>query len=138
MSQYFRDAAHAASFIGGFFRDASTKEGFFAGSGVVIAYTLTDPDLRIVNDGTVEPKPGRAFGFYLNDPAAPAPTVEFFTDADTFHRLYRGEEQPMALVLSGKVKTKGDVTAAMRLLPAMAAASTLYKAYCEAHPLAQG
>ena len=130
----FKSAAQAAEFIGGFYRDASAKEGFFAKSGVVMGYTLTDPDVRIVVDGRVEPQPGKAFAYFVNDPKAPEPMVEFTTDADTFHRLYMGQEQAMGAVMSGKVKTKGDVAIAMRLLPAMAAATKLYQAYFAAHP----
>ncbi|HVA28154.1 MAG TPA: SCP2 sterol-binding domain-containing protein [Candidatus Baltobacteraceae bacterium] len=132
----FRDSAQAAEFLGGFFREETAKAGhYFAGSGVIIAYTLTDPALRLVMDASVSAEPGRAFAFYINDDAAPAPGVEFFMDADTFDKVYSGEVQPMALMMSGKVKAKGDVTIAMRLLPAMAAAIPHYKAYRAAHPL---
>jgi len=130
----FRDSAHAAEFIGGFFREEAAKAGnYFAGSGVIIGYTLTDPALRLVMDASVTPEPGRAFAFYIDDAKAPAPAVEFFMDADTFDKVYSGEAQPMALMMTGKVKSKGDVTVAMRLLPAMGAAIPHYKAYREAH-----
>ena len=130
----FRDSAHAAEIIGGFLRDEASKEGnFFAGSGVVIGYTLADPALRVVLDASIPPEKGRAFDVYIDDAKAPNPAVEFFLDADTYDRLYRGEGQPMALMMTGKVKAKGDVTAAMRLLPAMAAAIPHYKKYRETH-----
>jgi len=130
----FRDSAHAKEIIGGFLRDEATKEGnFFAGSGVIMAYSLSDPALRIVLDASVKPEPGRAFAVYVDDASAPAPAVEFSLDADTFDQLYRGEAQPMALMMTGKVKAKGDVTAAMRLLPAMGAAIPHYKKYRDTH-----
>ena len=130
----FRDGAHAADFLGGFLREESTKPGhFFAGSGVIIGYTLSDPALRIVMDASVKPEPGRAFAVYVDDPKAPKPAVEFFMDADTFDQMYRGEAQPMQLMTSGRVKSEGDVAAAMRLLPAMAAGIPHYKKYCEMH-----
>lgn len=130
----FRDSAHAAEFLGGFFRaEAETGGKFFSGSGVIIAYTLTDPSLRIVLDASVTPESGHAYDTYVDDPKAPAPAIEFFMDADTFHKVYLGEAQPMALMMSGKVKSKGDVTAAMRLLPAMGAAIPHYKTYTETH-----
>jgi hypothetical protein len=130
----FRDSAHAAEILGGFLRDEAKKEGnYFAGSGVIMAYTLNDPAMRMVLDASVKPEPGRAFDVYVDDASAPAPAVEFFLDADTFDKLYRGEVQPMALMMTGKVKAKGDVTVAMRLLPAMASAIPHYKKYRETH-----
>jgi hypothetical protein len=129
----FRDAAHAADFIGGFFREeAATGGKFFAGSGLINAYTLTDLDLRVVLDASVPPEPGRTFGVYVNDPSAPEPAVEFLMDSETFDKLYRGEAQPMALLMTGKVKSKGNVTAAMKLLPALGAVIPHYKAYAAA------
>jgi SCP-2 sterol transfer family len=130
----FRDSAHAADILGGFLQSEAAKDGnFFAGSGVIMAYSLTDPALRMVLDASVAPEPGRAFDVYIDDPKAPEPAVEFFLDADTYDKLYRGEVQPMALMMTGKVKAKGDVTVAMRLLPAMASAIPHYKAYRETH-----
>jgi len=131
----FRDSAHAADVLGGFLRsEAAREENFFAGSGVIIAYTLSEPALRIVLDASAAPTPGHAFDVYVDDPKAPQPAVEFFLDAETYDKLYRGEVQPMALMMSGKAKAKGDVAVAMRLLPAIGAAIPHYKAYREAHP----
>jgi len=126
----FRDSVHAAEFIGGFFREEAVSGGrFFAGSGVIYAYMLEDLNVRIVVDASVKPQPGRNFAVYVNDPQAPPPTVEFFADSDTFDRVYRGDVQPLGLLMSGKVKTKGNVAAAMRTLPAMVLLIQHYKAY---------
>jgi SCP-2 sterol transfer family len=126
----FRDSTHAAEVLGGFYEQEShTDDGTFAGSGLVIAYTLRDPDVRLVLDARKKPEPGRMFDFYVNDPNAPEPTVDFLMDAETFDKLHRGEVQAMMLMMSGKVKAKGDVTAAMRLLPALARAIPRYKKY---------
>ena len=130
----FRDSKHAAEFLGGFFREEATSGGkFFAGSGVSTAYVLSDPALRIVLDATVTPQPGRQFAVHVDDPNAPEPTAEFFMDADTFDKLYRGEAQAMALLAMGKVKTKGNLAAAMKLLPALGAVVPHYKKYCAEH-----
>ena len=130
----FRDSAHAREVLGGFFQDeAATDDHLFAGSGVVIAYALASPELRIVLDASKPPQPGRAFDIYLDDAAAPKPNVEFRMDADTFDKLYRGEAQPIVLMMTGKVKADGDVTAGMRLLPAMARVIPHYKKYRETH-----
>ena len=131
----FKDKAHLRTFVSGFLAQESsgTENQTFAGSGVVMAYTLSDPDLRIVLDGSVAPQPGKAFGVHIDDPKAPEPAIEFFLSADTYDELYTGNAQPMALMMSGKVKSKGDVAIAMRLLPAMARAIPHYKKYREEH-----
>ena len=124
----FRDSKHAADVLGGFFRqEGSEDDRIFAGSGTVIGYTLSDPEIRVVLDARRKPEPGRGYDVYVNDPSAPAPDVEFFLDSDTFDKIYRGETQVMMLMMSGKVKAKGNVTAAMRLLPAMARTIPHYK-----------
>ena len=130
----FRDKAHAVEVIGGFLQlmaQGTGEQALLAGSGALMAYTLTDPDLRIVIDASVEPKPGQAFNVYIDDPKAPEPHVEFFLSADTYDQLYKGEAQPMALMMTGKVKAKGDVTEAMRLMPSMARAVQHYKKWRE-------
>jgi hypothetical protein len=132
----FRDAAHAAEFIGDFFREEAIDGGrFFAGSGVIYLYNLTDLGVRITVDASIEPAPGRKFAVYVNDPAAPEPTAEFLADSETFRKVYRGDAQPLPLMAMGKIKTKGNVVAAMRTLPAMAILTAHYKAYSEKHGL---
>jgi len=133
----FRDAAHAGEFIGGFFREESVDGGrFFAGSGLVYCYTLSDLGVRIVVDASIEPQPGRRFGVYVNDPNAPEPTVEFIADSETFHRVYSGDVQPLTLMAAGKIKTKGNVAAAMRTLPGLVILISHYKAYSAKHGVA--
>lgn len=130
----FRDRRHAIDVITGFFNEeAQTDDKMFAGSGVIVAFQLTDLDVRIVLDASQPPQPGNAFRYYVNDSAAPQAATEFVTDSETFDKIYRGEGQPMMLLMSGKIKTKGDVTAAMRLLPAMARAIPHYKAFRTNH-----
>lgn len=130
----FRDSAHAREVVGGFFRqEAAVDDHIFAGSGVIIAYTLRNPDARIILDASVKPAPGKAFDVYVDDPNAPEPQVDILMDADTFDELYRGQAQAMALMMTGKAKAKGDITIAMRLLPAMARVIPHYKTYRETH-----
>lgn len=134
MSSTFRDSAHAAEFIGGFFREEAASGGkFFAGTGVICGYELSEPALRIVLDASVKPEPGRAFAVYIDDRGAPPVHVDLIMTADTFDKLYRGEAQAMGLLMSGKVKSKGDLTAAMRLLPALGTVIPHYKAYAAKH-----
>jgi len=126
----FKDSQEAREILGGFFRQESAEDDhIFAGSGFIVAYTLHDPDVRIVLDATKAPRPGHAYDIYIDDPAAPQPKVDILMSADDFDKLYKGELQAMALMMSGRAKAKGDVTAAMRLLPAMARAIPRYKEY---------
>jgi hypothetical protein len=130
----FRDSHHAAEIIGGFFRqEAAEDDKIFAGSGLVVGYDIRDPDVRVVLDAREKPRPGFGYGVYINDVNAPPPHVEFTLDAENFDKLYRGEVQAMTLMMTGKGKARGDITAAMRLLPAMARSIPHYKAYREAH-----
>ena len=92
---------------------------------------MHDPEVRIVLDASKPPQPGRAYVVYVDDPNAPEAKVEISMSAGDFDKLYKGEIQAMALMMSGKAKAKGDVTAAMKLLPAMARAIPRYKKYRE-------
>lgn len=130
----FRDAQHAADIFGGFFgQESQIDDRMFAGSGLVVAFDLRDPAVRIVLDGRRTPEPGRAYDVYVNDAAAPKPNVEITLDADNFDKLYRGEAQAMMLLMTGKAKASGDITAAMRLLPAVARVIPNYKEYRKTH-----
>jgi hypothetical protein len=130
----FRDSQQARDVLGGFFREESaTDDGIFAGSGMIIAYSLSDPAVRIVLDASKPKEPGKAYDVFIDDPAAPAPRLEFATDADTFDKLYKGEVTAMSLMMTGKVKAIGDTSVAMRLLPALARAIPHYKKYRESN-----
>jgi putative sterol carrier protein len=128
----FKDAQEARDVLGGFFRQESTEDDhIFAGSGFVVGYTLHDPAVRVVLDASRPAQPGNAYDVYVDDPNAPDPKVDISMSADDFDKLYKGEIAAMSLMMSGKAKAKGDVTAAMRLLPAMARAIPRYKKYRE-------
>ena len=130
----FTDSNQLATTLRGFFTElAAENDATFSGSGVVAAFTLSDPDARVVLDGSVPPAEGRYFGVHVNDDAAPQPQVELFTDSETFDKLLRGEAQVMTLMMTGKLKSKGDVTKAMALMPAMSKAVPLYAAYRQQH-----
>ena len=130
----FRDAAHAREVLGGFFRqEALENDHIFAGSGLIVGYNLHDPDVHVILDATKPPQPGKAYDVYVDDASAPNPAVDIAMSADDFDKLYKGEMQAMAMMMTGKAKAKGDITAAMRLLPAMARVIPHYKKYREGH-----
>ena len=126
----FTDANELRETLRGFFTElARENDGTFSGSGVVAAFNLSEPDARLVLDGSVTPKEGAYFGVYVDDSSAPEAVVELITDTDTFDKVMRGEANVMMLMMTGKMKSKGDVTRAMALMPAMTKAVPLYKEY---------
>ena len=128
----FSSAQELRDIFGGFMQKMGAAEGGgFSSSGVILAYTVTDPDARFVIDGSVKPTPGRAFAVHIDDPAAPEPHADIFMSADTLDKLYKGELQVMAAQAEGLVKAKGDPLVAMRLLPVMFRVVPLYRAYRE-------
>ena len=130
----FTDTDQLAATLRGFFTQfASENDGTFSGSGVVAAFTLSNPTARVVLDGSTAATDAQFFGVHVNDDGAPNPQVELFTDADTFDLLLRGEAQVMTLMMTGKLKSKGDVTKAMALMPAMSKAVPMYAAYRREH-----
>ena len=126
----FKDSQEARDVLGGFFRqEAADENNDFAGSGLVIGWNLHDPSVHIILDSSKPPQAGKSFEVYVDDPAAPAPTVDIAISADDFDKLYKGEIQPMSLIMTGKAKATGDYTQAMRLLPALASYIPRYKKY---------
>ena len=132
----FRDSKHAADTIGGFFREMATIQAEttqFGGSGLVLAYSLKDPDLRLVLDARAKPVPGKIYEVFVDDPNAPQPVTEFTLLADDFDKLYKGELEALSMLSKGTLKAEGDVGLAMRLLPAQLRSIPLYKKYRETH-----
>lgn len=130
----FRDSAHAAETLGGFFRlEAQKDDHLFAGSGLVIEYNLEDPHVRIVLDARKKPEPGSAYLVYVNDPAAPAATVGYKMRADDFDALYSGTKTAMSLMAERSAKAWGDLASGLRLLPAMMRSIPHYKEYRKTH-----
>lgn len=126
----FRDTQDAREVLGGFFRqEAADENHLFAGSGLVIGWNVHDPSVHVILDLTKPAQPGKAFDVYVDDPAAPAPTVDIAISADDFDKLFKGEVQPMSLIMTGKAKASGDYTQAMRLLPALSSQIPRYKKY---------
>jgi hypothetical protein len=130
----FRDDKHVSDVLGGFFRErALSEDPVFTQSGAIIAYTTKEPHVRIVLDASKTPKPGTFFTVYVNDANAPAPNVELFMRADTLDALLRGDMKPMELVAQGRAKAEGDLSLAMRLMPAMVRNIPIYRKFRETH-----
>jgi hypothetical protein len=100
----------------------------FSGSGIVMAYVVSDPPARFVLDAREPARPGKSFTFYVDDPAAPPPTVEIHLSATTLDRMYGGELNVTVAAAQGRIKATGDKMAALRMLPVMFRTMNHYKA----------
>lgn len=116
--------------FGGFVR--AVAEGDlkgFSGSGMVLAYTVSDPAARFVLDAREPGKPGAGFKVFVDDPNAPDPSVDIIVTGDVLDRMYGGELNVMAALGQGLIKSKGDQLSAVRLLPVMFRLVPMYKTY---------
>jgi len=100
----------------------------FSGSGLVLAYVVSDPAARIVLDAREPARPGKSFAYYIDDPDAPKPAVEIFLSAETLDQMYAGEINVTVAAAQGKIKSVGDHAAALRMLPVMFRTMNHYKA----------
>jgi hypothetical protein len=99
----------------------------FSGTGVVEGFTINDPEWRFIIDGRKSPEPGRSFAWYEDSPKAPQVHIECFTDGETLDTAFCGELHVPTAVAAGRVRFKGDVRKAIRLLPAMLLVIPLYR-----------
>jgi putative sterol carrier protein len=130
----FKDEKHAYDTIDGFLTElAKEDDKMMAGSGFVIAFTVHKPEMRIVFDAREKPSPGFGYKYVLNPAEHYETLAEFEMDAEIFDAVYMGEAQAVGLLMTGKVKSRGNVTTAMRLLPVISRAIPKYKKYRETH-----
>jgi len=100
----------------------------FSGSGLVVAYVVTDPPARFVLDAREPSRPGKSFAYYIDDPNAPQATVDIHLSATTLDQMYSGEINVTLAAAQGKIKSVGDRMAALRMLPVMFRTMNHYKA----------
>lgn len=72
----------------------------------VVQYELAEPMYHVLEGGTVRAVEGRA----------PHPNVTITVSDENLLKLFRGELNPMAAFVTGRVKLEGDVLLAQRLL----------------------
>lgn len=101
----------------------------FSGSGMVLAYTVSEPNARFVLDAREPAKPGAGFKVFVDDPKAPDASVDVIVTGDVLDRMYGGELNVMAALGKGLIKSKGDQLSAVRLLPVMYRLVPMYKSF---------
>jgi len=99
----------------------------FSGSGAVVAYNVSDPPARFVLDAREPSRPGKGFAYYVDDPDAPATTLEVHLSATTLDRMYTGDLNVMVAAAQGRIKIS-DTAAALRLLPVVFRTINHYRA----------
>ena len=130
----FKDEQQAAKIIDGFLTElAKEDDKILAGSGYVISFILHKPDMRIIFDAREAPREGFGYKYILNPADPPESLAEFEMDAENFDKVYMGEAQAVTMLMTGKVKSRGNVTTALRLLPVISHAIPKYKKYREEH-----
>jgi hypothetical protein len=98
-----------------------------SGSGLVMAYVVSDPPARIVLDSREPARPGKTFAYSIDDPAAPKAAVDVHLTATTLDQMFSGELNIMVAAAQGKIKSVGDKPAALRMLPVLFRNMSLYK-----------
>jgi hypothetical protein len=101
----------------------------FSGCGIVYGFAVRDPDWRCVLDAREPGTPNSAFVAYVDDPNAPAVTVEAFVDGTTLDKTFCGELHVRSAVSTGHVVFKGDQPWAFRLLPVLLNVVPIYRAH---------
>lgn len=84
---------------------AAVREGETAPDAIV-QYELSEPMYHVLEGGSVRVVEGRA----------ERPNVTITVSDDNLVKLFRGEMNPMTAFMTGKVKLKGDMMLAQKLL----------------------
>ena len=126
----FANAQDLRNVFGGFLHDVAKSElKGFSGSGMVLAYTVSEPEARFVIDARAPASPGSGFKVFIDDDSAPPASVDVILTGDVLDRMYGGELNVMAAIATGQIKSKGDQISAVRLLPVMFRLVPLYKTF---------
>ena len=72
-------------------------------------------------------RPGKGFAYFVDDPNAPAATLEVHLSATTLDRMYTGDLNVMIAAAQGRIEIS-DTGAALRLLPVMFRTMNHYRA----------
>lgn len=127
---YFRDSAHVADLLGGFFRavtnDADMGPKLLA-SKLVLRFHYANPDANL----TVDLRGAQAV-ITPNDTSVPA-DVEMWMDAEIAHKYWLGQVSLPIALARRQIKAKGPIPKILKLLPILSKAHALYPAYVTSH-----
>lgn len=120
----FRDTEHLYRVLDTLFRRLSDRrsiaEAMLSGR-FILRFHYTDPSGQITIDMT-----GSELRWELGDSSL-TPTLELFQSGDVAHRFWLGELNVPLAIASRKVVSRGDITKALGLLPAIKPAFPIYR-----------
>jgi len=120
---YFRDTDHLYEVLGALFtrmrNEKAIAEKLLEGN-LIIRFVYTDPDGQATVDLTKEP-----ITFVLGE-SEMEPDVEMSQSADTAHLFWLGKVNVPRAIATRKIVARGSVPKALRLLPAVKPAFTIY------------
>lgn len=154
----FRDADHFYRVVGGFVKVAEEprtfddlrrwwgdRSGYYENgdevnqinemgrkmgrAGMVAEFEIVRPDALICIDAK-HPQNERNYTVYL-DESPVAPDLRVKTSGDVAHRFWGGQVSVPVAIMTGKIKTKGPKHRALKLLPRIIPAFSLYPRYLE-------
>lgn len=95
-------------------------------AGLIIRFQLQDPSGIVTIDGRSEGGEGRHFAVVFGDSDL-RPDITFTSSADLSHELWQGRLDIINALFTGKVKASGDVSQAMKIVPALKPIADIYK-----------
>jgi len=120
---YFRDTDHLYQVLGALFERLRHEEAIAARlleSNLIIRFLFTEPDGQATVDLTQEP-----ITFVLGESDL-KPDVEMSQSADTAHLFWLGQVNVPRAIATRKIVAHGSVPKALKLLPAIKPAFTIY------------
>jgi len=120
---YFRDTDHLYKVLGALFtrlRDEEAIAEELLEGNLIVRFNFTEPDGQITVDLTQEP-----IAFVLGESDL-EPDVEMSQLADTAHLFWLGKVNVPRAIATRKIVARGSVPKALKLLPAVKPAFTIY------------
>lgn len=126
---YFKDQKELQDIQRAFFeRVASDAEvgPKLGDSGLIIRLQVRDPEGNVTIDCRGEGGEGRHFALLFGETDL-KPDITLSSSADTSHELWLGRVDVVSALFTGKIKAAGDVSQAMKLVPAFKPIGAIYK-----------
>jgi len=127
-SKYFKSEEEYKKVMSALFDQLKVNEvgKELAKSNLIIKFVYTSPDCSVTLDGKNKPKDGGAYGDYFWNENKLKEDVTLTGTADYSLRFWQGKENPVISIALGKLKAKGNVAAALALLPIIKPAYKLF------------
>ncbi len=126
---YFKDQKEMLDIQRAFFDKVASDEEVgpqLREAGLILRFQFLDPSGSVTIDGRGEAGQGRHFvvAYGENDLR---PDITLTGSADLIHELWQGRVNIVNALFTGKVKAAGDVSQAMKFVPALKPIAAIYK-----------